>query len=77
MTPQEEFDAKYITSTEICTTLEVTRASVVNARERGDLPEPLRINRPSGDCHIMFWLREEASPYVERWRVKLAEARAS
>lgn len=77
MTPQEEFDAKYITSTEICTTLEVTRASVVNARERGDLPEPVRINRPNGDPHIMLWLRADAAPFVERWRVKLTEARAS
>ena len=77
MTAQEEFDEKYITSTEICSTLGVTRASIVGARSRGALPEPVRINRPNGDPHIMIWLREEASPHIERWRAELEAARAA
>ena len=77
MTAQEDFDAKYITSTEICQDLDVTRASVANARERGALPEPVRINRPNGDPHIMIWLREEAAPHIERWRAELVGKRAA
>jgi hypothetical protein len=75
VTAQEEFDAKYITSTEICRELNVTRASVVNARNRGVLPEPVRINRPNGDPHIMIWLREEAEPLIAVWRAELEAGR--
>lgn len=75
MSPQEEFDAKYITSTEICRDLGVTRASVSNARDRGALPEPVRIGR--AHSHVMIWLREEAAPHIERWRSELQAKRAA
>jgi hypothetical protein len=77
VTPQEEFDAKYITSTEICRDLDVTRASVTNARDRGALPEPVRINRANGDPHIMIWLRAEAEPHIAAWRLELQAKRAA
>lgn len=77
MTSQEEFDAKYITSTAICRDLEVTRASVVNARNRGALPEPVQINRPNGDPHILIWVREDAAPFIERWKADLEAKRAA
>lgn len=77
MTAQEEFDATYITSTEICRDLGVTRASVTNARDRGALPEPVRINRANGDVHIMIWLRAEAEPHIAAWRQELEAKRVA
>jgi hypothetical protein len=77
VSPQEQFDAQYITSTEICRDLGVTRASVTNARDRGALPEPVRINRANGDPHIMIWLREEATPLIEAWRSELQAKRVA
>jgi hypothetical protein len=76
VTPQEEFDAKYISSTEICRDLGVTRASIVNARNRNALPEPVQVRRANGDPHIMLWLRDEAAPFLERWKAELAAGRA-
>jgi len=77
VTAQDEFDEKYISSTELCQELGVTRATLVNGRRRGALPEPVRINRPNGDPHVMLWLREEVGPYVERWKVELSAGRAA
>jgi hypothetical protein len=76
VTAQEEFDSKYVSSTELCRDLGVTRATLVNGRRRLALPEPVRIYRPNGDVHIMIWLRAEAAPYVERWKAELAQGRA-
>lgn len=76
-TAQAEFDQKYVSSTELCQQLGVTRATLVNGRRRGALPEPVRINRPNGDAHVMLWLREEVAPYVERWKVDLATGRVA
>lgn len=75
MTAQEEFDAKYISSTEICRDLGVTRASVVNARNRGVLPEPVHVRRANGDPHIMLWDRKVATPYILAWKELLAATR--
>lgn len=77
MTAQEDFDAKYITSTEICRDLGVTRASVGLARDRGALPPPVQIKRPNGDTHVMIWLREEATPLIEAWRAELQAKRVA
>jgi hypothetical protein len=72
---QVEFDRKYISSTELCKELGVTRATLVNGRRRGALPEPVRINRPNGDAHVMLWLRDEVKPYVDTWKVELIAGR--
>ena len=77
MSAQEEFDEKYISSTELCNDLNVTRATLVNGRRRGALPDPIRILRPNGEPHVMLWLREEVKPYVERWKAELEAARAA
>lgn len=75
MDAQQEFDAKYVSSTELCRDLGVTRASIVNARRRGVLPEPVQVNRPDGSPHVMLWLREAIAPHLEKWRAELAERR--
>lgn len=71
MTAQAEFDEKYISSTELCDVLGVTRATLVNGYRRGALPEPLRIKRPGGSTHVMIWLRDEVVPYVTKWKATL------
>ncbi len=71
---QAEFDDKYVSSTELCATLSVSRAAIADARRRGVLPEPVRIDRPNGTPHAMLWLREVVGPIVEKWRLEL-EAR--
>lgn len=77
MTAQEEFDAKYISSTEICRDLGVTRASIVNARHRGVLPAPVHVRRANGDPHIMLWERVVATPYIIAWKEMLEAGRAA
>ena len=43
-TAQQEFDEIYITSSEIGQELGVCRATLVNARRRGLLPDPIVVN---------------------------------
>jgi predicted DNA-binding transcriptional regulator AlpA len=76
MEAQQEFDAKYVSSTEICRELGVTRATILNARRRGALPEPVRIDRPDGSPHVLLWLRDTVTPYIEKWRAQLDARRA-
>ena len=44
MSAQKQFDKKYITSSEICNTLEVCRTTLLQARRSGRLPETVREN---------------------------------
>lgn len=69
---QEEFDKKYITSTEIAKSLNVSRASVCNAVSRGLLPEPVTLNNGS----MTIFVREKVTPFVEAWRTVLDVKRA-
>lgn len=75
MDAQRDFDAKYVSSTELCRDLGVTRSTIVNARRRGVLPPPVQISRPDGSPHVMLWLREVVAPHLEKWRAELAERR--
>jgi hypothetical protein len=72
---QLEFDTKYVSSTELCRDLGVTRASIVNRRRVGGLPDPVVINRPDGSPHVVLWVRSAIAPHLERWRAELAERR--
>jgi hypothetical protein len=69
--PQQEFDELYITSMEVCRKLEVSRATVVMARRRGDLPEAIEIQRESGVPYLLLWKRAEAQPAIDAWAAKL------
>lgn len=66
-TPQQRFERLYITSSEICRDLRVTRPSVKLARDRGLLPEPIAINGGS----LYIWERNIAQPFVDAWRIIL------
>lgn len=62
MTAQERFNAAYITSSEICRRLGVTRGALVQARSKGKLPEAISVEN-----HMMIWEREVAEPFVQAW----------
>lgn len=66
-TAQQRFDRLYITSGEICETYGVSRTSVVNARRRGLLPDPIFTN----DGHLAIWERERVTPFLKAWKVNL------
>lgn len=69
-TPQQVFDETYISASEICRTLDVTRGAVTNAQKRGLLPEPIKVVQ--GDAYLCLWLRAEVQPKLDAWSIMLA-----
>lgn len=72
MSLQEQFDATYISSTEICQRLGVHRSTVFNGAKAGKLPDCIMIRRVDGSAHIMLWLRAQAEPMLEAWGKEIA-----
>lgn len=70
-TAQQEFDEIYITSSEIGQELGVCRATLVNARRRGLLPDPIIVN----GAQIFIWKRHHVRPYIDAWRLMLQARR--
>lgn len=70
-TAQERFDEKYITSTEISKTLNVERSSILHARNRGLLPEPVVVK----GVRAFIWEREPLQQYLDAWKITLASRR--
>jgi hypothetical protein len=66
-TAQQRFDRLYIASSEICRELGVTRTTVLAARRRGLLPEPIAVN----GCTLYIWERHVARPFIDAWKVIL------
>lgn len=71
VTAQEEFDAAYITSSEICKQLHITRATIVMGRKRGLLPDPIVVN----GAQIYIWKRDVVTPYLNAWKISLQARR--
>ena len=71
-TAQQEFDEIYITSSEIGQELGVCRATLVNARRRGLLPDPIVVN----GAQIFIWKRDVVRPYLDAWKLMLTVRRA-
>lgn len=65
MSAQKEFEELYITSSEIARTLGVTRAAIIQARQKGQLPDPIMV-----EGHLTIWKRWFIVPYVEAWQKK-------
>lgn len=70
-TSQWRFDGKYVTSSEICKRLGVSRAAMTAARRRGMLPDPVSLN----GTQIYLWEREVVQPYLEAWELTLKARR--
>lgn len=72
MSLQEQFDATYISSTEICQRLGVHRSTVFNGAKAGKLPDCIIVRRVDGSAHIMLWMRAVAEPMLDAWAIELA-----
>jgi hypothetical protein len=70
-TPQETFDDKYVTSTEICVDLDVTRSSILNRRRAGCLPDAIELRKRDGGIHMLIWERTLIAPHLDEWRKQL------
>lgn len=70
-TPQQRFERLYITSSEICRDMHVTRPSLQQARRKGYLPDAIPIN----DGSIYVWERAVLRPYLDAWRTILTARR--
>lgn len=68
MSAQEEFDRLYITSSEIMRRLRVTRAAIIHARRKGDLPDAIRV-----EVNLTIWKRADIEPYVLAWKRRREE----
>lgn len=71
LTPQETFDKHYITSTEIQRELGVERSTILNARKRGMLPDPIIVM----GVRAFIWEREKVKPYLKAWELSLKSRR--
>ena len=63
---QQRFDTKYITSSEVMSSLGVSRTAVLEARRTGRLPDPIYIQG-----QIYLWERDSVKDYLAAWKVIL------
>ena len=70
-TAQQRFDEQYISSSEIGEELQVTRSTIMAARKRRMLPDPVVVN----GMHIYLWERTTVRPYIDAWKMVLAARR--
>lgn len=68
MSAQEEFDQKYISSTEVCQEVGVHRTTVLLALKTGRLPDPIVLRRPNGQPQILLWERIPLLPILDEWK---------
>lgn len=64
---QKRFDEMYISSTQMTALLNVNRASIFHARQRGVLPEPIIIN----EGQVYLWERSVVDPILKEWKQSL------
>ena len=69
---QEEFNERYITSTEIMQTLGITRTAMLAARRSAKLPDPIDIHGK-----IFIWERAPLQPYLAAWKMVLEVRRGA
>lgn len=66
-TAQVRFDRRYISSTEILTSLQVSRTAISQARKRGLLPDAIVSHNGS----MILWERDKLKPNLEAWALIL------
>ncbi len=64
---QEEFNNTFITALEISEMLNITRAAVSKAYQKGKLPNPIVVN----NSKMLLWNRVDVTPYITRWKENL------
>ena len=70
--PQREFDRTYITSSEICKRLKINRCTLLQARRKGVLPDPIQVN----GSQLFIWIRNDVNAAIESWEIKRGLASA-
>ena len=68
---QERFDKTYITSSEICQRLDVTRPVIHYRRKNGHLPNGIQLFGQQ----LIIWEREFIEPYLQKWQSSLENKR--
>lgn len=71
-TPQNRFDRTYITSSEICNELAVTRPAVHYRRTGGKLPGAIQVYGQQ----LLIWEREGIRPHLNAWKAELESKRS-
>lgn len=70
-TAQQEFDSKYICSTELRERLNVTRPNLHHRRKAGLLPGEILLNNNT----LSLWVRADIEPYIVLWAEHLNHKR--
>jgi predicted DNA-binding transcriptional regulator AlpA len=65
MSAQKEFEATYVSSSEIATRLGVTRVAIIHARAKGHLPDAIMVGE-----HLTIWKRKDIEPHIQAWEKK-------
>lgn len=70
---QTEFDRKFITSSEVCERLRVTRVAIHIRRKNGKLPNAIVI----GPALVTLWERDDIEPFLQEWQEHLTKRRSA
>lgn len=73
MLAQERFNRTYITSSEICQRLEVTRPAIHFRRKAGFLPNSIHVYGQQ----LLIWEREAIEPWLVKWEASLTAKRGT
>ena len=71
--PQEKFDKTYITSSEICKLLQVSRPAIHFRRTAGKLPGAINVFGQQ----LLIWERDKIQPHLQEWLNALKERRST
>jgi len=72
-TAQQRFEKRYITSSEICTRLNVSRPAIHFRRKAEKLPEAIAVH----GNQLLMWERDFIEPYLQEWEASLNAKRTS
>lgn len=64
---QDRFDTLYITSSEIARELGIARTTLMQARKRGLLPDPIIVN----DGQVYLYERAKVRQNIDAWKIIL------
>lgn len=68
--PQQQFDEKYISASEICAVVGVSRTALAWAVQRKALPLPVTVPY----ARLQLWDRPTVAPVLAAWRTKRTKA---
>lgn len=69
---QRRFDQLYISSTDICQRLGVSRVQLFSRKKRGDLPGAVVVN----GAQITLWERAKIEPHLQEWETEIEKRKS-